>query len=568
MNPILSAIRNIRYSGLSPECALIPALAGELARELAVIGYKAKTLNPWVVFMGGTGTGKSTLFNVLCGAELSVAGIERPKTFGPVAYAHETVEWKDAFPFPEMWVNSRLSTESSAKPFAGVSGRLEVISHNRERLSHLVIVDTPDVDSVEEKNRLIAEDLYLLAEVVIFVASPEKYADDISVQVLARVLEDHKPVYYLLNKVGGEFDRGDVLKISEIEGLVLPKDCIYLLPYVVGGVPAKLSGEPAVQGFLKTFGEDLAPEKSRVIHREQQKARMARGRQHLAQLAHLLETEDEASRLWLERLEQLSLETVDALLKGEEDRFKANSDQYIRMEIRRLFARYDLLGKPRRVVQGIILTPLRFLTGRKIRKNDDRGEDLAKLRKNSDPTVLFSVLAQFNRRVLEELSPADAAAPLGVALRRPDLALTEQDVEDRMVKQREALLLWVEACFKSLSDGLSQKKKWGIYTASILWGVFLIAVASALGGGFSMMDMVLDSALAPFITKGATELLAYQEIKKITHELATRHKDGLTSIIEEQSIRYRQCLMNLQIPPDALKTILDRAKEGAGMFNA
>ena len=563
MNQIHSAIQQVRYSGLSQSGAVIPNLAKELSRGLAVIRYKAKTTTPWVIFLGGTGTGKSTLFNVLCGSELSIAGVERPKTFGPVAYAHETVEWKEAFPFPNMRVDSCSPAESSVRPGSGVPGCLTIIPHNRKRLSHLVIVDTPDVDSVEEQNRLIAEDLYLLSDVVIFVASPEKYADEIPVQVLHRVIEDHKPVYYLLNKVGGTLDRTDIITVSETKGLVLPKNRIYLIPHVPGGVPTKLFMEPAVQDFLKALNADLAPEKIRTLCMEQQKARIELSRKNLAQLAHHLEDEEQASRLWLKRLEQLSLQAVDALLKGEEERFKANSNQYIRMEIRRLFARYDLLAKPRRLVQGVILVPFRFLTGRKIRKNDDRREDLAKLRKNSDSTVLLSVLEQFNRLVLEQLSPTDATAPLGMELRRKDLAFTEQEVEDRMIKQREELLHWIEDCFQVLADGLSQKKKWGIYTASILWGVLLVAVASALGGGFSMLDAALDSALAPFITKGATELLAYQEVSKITVELATRHKDGLTAIIEDQSLRYSQCLSNLQTPPSALATILDRAKESS-----
>ncbi len=562
MKQILSAIRSVRYPGLSPDGEAIPTLAGELSRELAVIRYKAKTLNLWVVFLGGTGTGKSTLFNVFCGATLSMAGVERPKTFGPIAYVHETVEWKDAFPFPEMRAHDHLPPESPGeRSVVGVPGRLALISHNRERLAHLVIVDTPDVDSVEEQNRLIAEDLSLLADVVIFVASPEKYADDIPARVLRRVLEDHKPVYYLLNKVGEALGRTDILKIIETQGLLLSKNRIHVLPHVDGGVPAKLSGEPAVQGFLKTLGEDLAPEKIQALCMEQQKARVERSRQKLARLAYLLEAEEQGARLWLEQLETFSLQAAHALLKGEEERFKANSNQYIRMEIRRLFARYDLLAKPRRLVQGVILTPLRFLTGRKARKNEHRREDLDRLRKNSDPTVMLAALEQFNRLVLEKLSPTDAAAPMAVELRRPGLTLTEQDVEDRMTKQREELVHWIEERFQDLADGLSKKKKWSIYTASVLWGVLLIAVATALGGGFSMLDAVLDSVLAPFITKGAAELVAYEEISKITGELATRHKDGLISIVEEQSLRYRQCLTALRTSPEALATIEKRAKQ-------
>jgi putative ribosome biogenesis GTPase RsgA len=88
----------------------------------------------------------------------------------------------------------------------------------------------------------------------------------------------------------------------------------------------------------------------------------------------------------------------------------------------------------------------------------------------------------------------------------------------------------------------------------------LIVVATALGGGFSMLDAVLDSVLAPFITKGAAELVAYEEISKITRELATRHKDGLTAIVEEQSLRYKRCLTELKTPPEALSIIETQAK--------
>ena len=75
-----------------------------------------------------------------------------------------------------------------------------------------------------------------------------------------------------------------------------------------------------------------------------------------------------------------------------------------------------------------------------------------------------------------------------------------------------------------------------------------------------MLDAVLDSVLAPFITKGAAELVAYEEISKITRELATRHKDGLTAIVEEQSLRYKRCLTELQTPPEALSIIETQAK--------
>jgi hypothetical protein len=78
----------LRYPGLTSKTREIRELAEDLPKMLAVFNYKRETPCLWVVFLGGTGTGKSTLFNALCGEELSETGVERPKTSGPIAYAH------------------------------------------------------------------------------------------------------------------------------------------------------------------------------------------------------------------------------------------------------------------------------------------------------------------------------------------------------------------------------------------------------------------------------------------------------------------------------------------------
>jgi hypothetical protein len=558
LKEILSAIRQVQSAGLTSAGGAIPILANRLGRELAVIRYKGRVHDPWVIFLGGTGTGKSTLFNVFCHAELSAVSQERPKTFGPIAHVHEGARLEQDFPFPDLKIREYGGGETSA----GSPGRLTVIPHNHAPHAHLVVVDTPDVDSVEEQNRLLADDLYLLADVVVFVASPEKYADDIPVQVLRRVLGDRKPVYYLLNKARGDLDQKDVLDVLQIREAGLTRNHIWLLPYVAGATSGQLAGEPAVRHFLRTLGTDLAPQKARSLSSAQQKARIQRARDGLLELQGLLEAEDQAGRIWLDRLEQISLETTALILKGEEERFKGHSDQYIRLEIRRLFTRYDPLAKPRRMIQEVLFMPLRLLGVIEARKKGRHQKALARLRRTRDLTPLLTALEQFNRRALEELSPADAESPLGEALRRPELAVGERDIGDRMLKEQEDLLHWIEERFQVLADGLSRKKKWGIYSTSILWGILLLAMETVVGGGFTMVDAVLDSALAPFLTKGAAELFAYKEIQKITRELAAQHQAGLTAIVEEQSLRYRECLLSLLTPPDALKAVETWAREG------
>ena len=79
---------NILYPGLTPDAEEINALVQDFSKNLAVFAYKQNLPRLWIVFLGGTGTGKSTLFNAFCGESLSATGVERPKTVGPVVYAH------------------------------------------------------------------------------------------------------------------------------------------------------------------------------------------------------------------------------------------------------------------------------------------------------------------------------------------------------------------------------------------------------------------------------------------------------------------------------------------------
>jgi hypothetical protein len=73
----------------------------------------------------------------------------------------------------------------------------------------------------------------------------------------------------------------------------------------------------------------------------------------------------------------------------------------------------------------------------------------------------------------------------------------------------------------------------------------IIALEIVVGGGFSILDAALDSAIAPFVTKGAVELFAYHEIQKVARELARRYQEGLLSVMKEQEKRYGACLDSL-----------------------
>jgi hypothetical protein len=205
------------------------------------------------------------------------------------------------------------------------------------------------------------------------------------------------------------------------------------------------------------------------------------------------------------------------------------------------------------MVTQILSTPLRLLG---VWKRPDprrtREEALSKLRQKVDLSPVNRVLDQFNRKALEQLSPPDQTSPLYRALRRPDILITEDDVRERVWEEQERLLAWLQETFEGLARGIPKHKEWGIYSTSVLWGIFIVSLEAAIGGGLGFVDAAVDSLLAPFITKGATELFAYHELQTIARELTERYREGLLSVMREQRDRYRKEMELLRTPAETL----------------
>ncbi len=111
-----------------------------------------------VALAGTTGSGKSSLFNALAGEAVSQTGMRRPTT----GVAHAAV-WgeQDAGPLLD-WLDVP---------------RRHLLGRPAPELDGLVLLDLPDVDSVEHSHRLAADRLIERVDLLVWVLDPQKYAD-------------------------------------------------------------------------------------------------------------------------------------------------------------------------------------------------------------------------------------------------------------------------------------------------------------------------------------------------------------------------------------------------------
>jgi len=532
----------VKSPGLTKAFQEIPVLAQRIRKALDILNYKKGMPCLWVVFLGGTGTGKSTLFNALCGAPLSETGVERPKTTGPILYAPKRCGIERNFPLSDVELCHESYEPGGPGAATGSSGRLTILEHSRREFSHLALADTPDLDSIEINNRQFAEDLYLLSDAVVFVTSQEKYADDVPRQFLLRILKEQKLYFLLFNKAEENATPGDFLSTIKSEPPARAKDRLWLIPYTPALPLPFISQDPSFLGFKSCLEQELAE-----AHVKQLLARILSRRAKeiddtARRLLDLLQEEQREAEAWRAGLRERCDRIGHRFIQEQEQSFSRHSREFIQKEIRKLFSKYDVLAKPRRAIREIVWTPLRFMG---LLPKEDRKEDLLKVRQRIDLVPVQTAVENLNGMVLKELSPKDHHSPLFESMRRAGVALTTEEVRALVFREQERLEQWLEHQFTILSKGIPWAKKWGIYSTSILWGMLIIAFEIVVGGGFSILDAALDSAIAPFVTKGAVELFAYREIQKVARELAKRYQEGLLSVMKEQEKRYEACLDSL-----------------------
>jgi len=143
-----------------------PALRKEAEQLLRRSGERMRMsgTHTVVALAGGTGSGKSSLFNALSGATFSPVGVTRPTT----RHSHACV-WgmEGAAPLLD-WLSVQRRHRYA---------RASALDAGETSLTGLLLLDLPDHDSVVSGSAALVDRLVKLTDMLIWVLDPLKYAD-------------------------------------------------------------------------------------------------------------------------------------------------------------------------------------------------------------------------------------------------------------------------------------------------------------------------------------------------------------------------------------------------------
>lgn len=195
-----------------------------------------------VVLFGSTGSGKSTLVNSLAGGDVSQPGSLRPTTRQAVVWCH-------------------ADNLSDVRRLEAV-GDVEFVTADHPDLRWMSVVDTPDVDSVIEFHRQQTTDILALADAVIHVTTPQRYADAVPWEFLRSVAQRDLPMLVVTNRLakrssGAVTDLASLLRKEKIVPDINARDVVGIQEQRLRGhgrLPS--SAVKRVSAFLTSLASD------------------------------------------------------------------------------------------------------------------------------------------------------------------------------------------------------------------------------------------------------------------------------------------------------------------------
>ena len=212
-----------------------------------------------VALVGGTGSGKSSLFNAVSGLEFADVGVRRPTTSRVTACVwggdgDALLDWIGVAPEDRIERESVLDGDAEAA------------------LRGLVLLDLPDHDSVAPEHRVVVDRVLPQVDLVVWVVDPQKYADDaLHSGYLRRLTGRDAAMMLVLNQVDTvpQDVRSDL--VADVRRLLVEDG----LPDVPVHEASAATGE-GVAGLREVLAEAVARRSVAAVHADAEVADAAR----------------------------------------------------------------------------------------------------------------------------------------------------------------------------------------------------------------------------------------------------------------------------------------------------
>lgn len=513
-----------------------------------------------VCLVGGTGTGKSTLFNSLAMSPISDVGRKRPCTLRPKILAHEDV-------VPELKSCPFFRTMTEAMRSTGCTDEV-IVAHRDPESAGVILVDTPDFDSVERDHRRMSEDFFLISDVIIFVTSQEKYADQAGHQVSQQALEWGKRTLFVMNKSSSDAAYEDFeTKLRALGHAAEPirVDRVDSFPLSIPGLRER-SAFAVLFTPRRHVDQDTLQARELANLKERTAAALEELENALQGEVRRIATISRRINLLVSDITQEMDTRLDAILSQD-------AEARVRDRLQELLRKYDILFVPRRMVReafkklfdtivDIVTNGVR--SGREDAERAMRSEDLHAARAAVRLEPVEAAVAKLNLKIAELLC-SDAAWDdlckiVGSEVPRWDRQQIAALYDDAFPGVEQLL----EDEFQRIREGLSTSDEVKLYGSYTLWALLLITVEVVVGGGLTLLDAVLGTVIVPFIPKWVLDLKIIDMLRDIGKRVDGQHRKALRGIVEQQAKQYITVFSGL-VPDEAGIRHLRKVRQDTGV---
>jgi hypothetical protein len=525
----------------------------ETKRLLAALFWKSaldSDFPPVVCLVGGTGTGKSTLFNSLADCKISEVGFRRPSTLQAV-----------------ILVRQSFVGQLRAAPFLGPDGESHamVFPHENPGLADLVLVDTPDFDSVELSNRAIADDFFIISDILVFITSQEKYADLAGHEMQTRARQWGKKAIFVMNKAVSDTAYKDFKSLISALGYEAEPIRIERLDPSPDLIPG-LRNRPAFAELLA----EASGRSGKTIRKEELGRLRERTLASLNDLTSSLEFQVQRVAAVNSEIRRILAE-VSIEMEAQLDAIVSDDmEVQIRNRLQRLLRKYDILFVPRMMVRNAVRSLFSAVaeifvsrgvgTVRQEDERDIRTEDFEAAKAVARLQPLEWATARLNLAIAEMLSSNPTLEDLCQVALTDVPRWSREEIRAHYDAAFPGMEQLLEAEFNRFRDGLSRTDELKLYGSYTVWALFLITAEIVVGGGFTLLDALLNTVIVPFIPKWLLNLKVLDVLREIGERVDREHRNTLRGILQEQAELYAEQFSRL-VPGDTVLQDL-RSLEG------